>query len=243
MKQWQKILAYTSALLIVVYAVVVCTMPRVRHEGTVCQKIDVVITDSTQRQYVRPGEILHYLKEAGLSPVGQPYELIACHTIEEYAARHPMIDQAECYKTTDGNVKLLLTQRQPVLRVANEGNYFVDNHRQIMPLRSTTATYVPVVTGRVSKRMACEELFDFVLWLQDSKFWDAQIEQINVNEQLEIELVPRVGSGTILLGRLDNDYPKRLNKLKKLYTEGFQTIGWKSYREIDLRYKDQIVCR
>ena len=121
-------------------------------------------------------------------------------------------------------------------------NYYVDSDRRRMPVRSTTAAYVPVVTGRVPLRFAAGELYDFVQWMEDDPYWRAQIEQINVISPQRIELIPRVGSGVVVLGSLDN-YAGKLRKLKKLYQDGFSSFGWNDYAEVDLRFRGQVVCR
>ena len=84
-------------------------------------------------------------------------------------------------------------------------------------------------------------MFDFVTFLEDNTFWNAQIEQIFIRDDLKIELVPRVGEAIILLGTLDN-YQSKLEKLRKLYVNGFNVVGWNKYKLIDLQYKDQVVC-
>jgi cell division protein FtsQ len=111
-----------------------------------------------------------------------------------------------------------------------------------MQVRNSTAAYVPIVTGRVPLRFATGELYDFVLWVEDDDYWRAQIEQIHVVSPKRIELVPRVGSGVIVLGSLEN-YPLKLRKLKKLYQDGFSSFGWNDYAEVDLRFRGQVVCR
>ena len=91
-------------------------------------------------------------------------------------------------------------------------------------------------------RFASGELYDFVLWMEDDPYWRAQIEQINVISPQRIELIPRVGSGVVVLGSLDN-YAGKLRKLKKLYQDGFSSFGWNDYAEVDLRFRGQVVCR
>ena len=204
----------------------------------------ITIADSTERLYVTSAEILQYLRKNGVNPIGKPLHLIDYQEIESQVATHPMVETAECYSTIDGSTQISVYQRVPVFRViSSEGNYFIDRRRQPMTIRSTTATYVPVVTGRVSRRMAQEEMYDFICWLTSNTFWNAQIEQVNVNSQMEIELTPRVGSGKILIGKLSDDYQTRMKRLYRLYEDGFQKNGWKEYKEIDLRYDKQIVCR
>ncbi|MEI7504622.1 MAG: hypothetical protein WCJ61_15195, partial [Paludibacter sp.] len=133
------------------------------------------------------------------------------------------------------------TQRCPKFRVVGFGSYYVDADRKTMPVSQNYAAYVPVVSGRITVSMATGKMFDFITFLEENPFWNAQIEQINVRDDLKIELVPRVGDAIILLGKLDN-YVAKLKKLNRLYTEGFKVIGWNRYKIIDLEYKDQVVC-
>ena len=103
------------------------------------------------------------------------------------------------------------------------------------------AAYVPVVSGRITVSMARGRMFDFITFLEENPFWNAQIEQIHIRDDLKVELVPRVGDAIIVLGKLDN-FESKLKKLNKLYTQGFNKIGWNKYKTIDLQYKDQVVC-
>ena len=229
---------------ICVYVLAICMMSNTRHHQGSCSYISVIVSDSTERRFVSAEEIHKYIASTTLNPIGKPTADVDCHNIELYVASHPMLEWAECDLTLDGALRIIVGQRIPVLRVMTaDANYYVDRQRKQMPVRATTAAYVPIVTGRVSKRMATEELFDFVEWLSENPFWAAQIEQINVTPRYEIELTPRVGSGKILLGKLDEHYPERLDRLYQLYTKSFNQHGWKQYREIDLRYEGQIVCR
>lgn len=66
------------------------------------------------------------------------------------------------------------------------------------------------------------KLINFVEYIEDNEFWNAQVVQINVlpppnaRTQPEIELIPRVGDHVILLGWLDG-YERKLDKLLAFY--------------------------
>lgn len=110
-----------------------------------------------------------------------------------------------------------------------------------MPVSQNFAAYVPVVSGRVTKKMANWILFDFAEYINNDPFWNNQIEQININDKLKVELVPRVGEQIIIMGDLTR-YKQKLEKLKKLYLYGLNEMGWNQYKTINLEYKDQVVC-
>ncbi len=208
----------------------------------VCSNVSVVIEDSLSRRFLTAAEVRQVIRKAGLDPVGLTTQEVDVQKIETCVDSIGVVRKSECYFLQNGELRIRVEQRLPKLRVINEENYYVDSDRRIMPATSQTACHVPVVTGRVSKRMATEEIFDFVDWLEDNDFWNAQVEQINVRVNHDVELVPRVGGHIILLGQLDN-YPAKLRKLKVLYTDGFTKIGWCDYRELDLRYQNQVIGR
>jgi cell division protein FtsQ len=163
--------------------------------------------------------------------------------LEEELAHNALIDRVECYKTIGGNVVVEVYQRIPVLRVmpAAAGDYYVDNKGTVMPPDTKCAAHLPVVTGRVSEAFATGELYSFALFLQRNDFWNAQIEQINVLRNGNIELVPRVGNHIIYLGELA-DYRRKLDRTKRFYEKVLNRVGWEKYSLINVEFPNQIVC-
>lgn len=242
MERWKQIATCICAGLVCAYIVFCISYFSERRLNPVCNNFEVRFLDSHQRQFVSTSEMQQFIRRTGIKLEDEPISSQRCQQIEEHALQHPMIRKAKCYCSPDGTVHLRLQQRIPVFRVLGADNYYIDSDRRLMFTRTTTATYVPIVTGRVSQHLAQGELYDFVRWLEKDKFWSAQITQINIVDAEHIELIPRIGTGTIMLGNL-SDYEKKLEKLQTLYTEGFSKFGWKEYKEIDLRFRGQIVCR
>ena len=238
----QHVIAIVFASLLGAYVLFSLVFFPAAHTTTVCREVTVNIEDAGKRNYVTTREIREYLTSSCGSLVGDSIDYALLSDVENKLLKHPMLRTAEAWCSPEGVLHLSVTQRQPVLRVMGDENYYVDSDRRRMPVRSTTAAYVPVVTGRVPLRFAEGELYDFVLWLEDDPYWRAQIEQINIITPQRIELIPRVGSGVVVLGSLDN-YAGKLRKLKKLYQDGFSSFGWNEYAEVDLRFRGQVVCR
>ena len=236
------VLIAVAATLLAAYLLwAVCFAPDVK-EDKICHGVEITIKDTLSRRFLTSKEVLRTIQAADLNPVNEKVSEIDVHKIEETVESLDVVKRAECYILQNGNVRIRIEQRNPKFRVIGEENYYVDSDRKIMNATSHTACYVPVVTGRVSRRMAQEELFDFIDWIEDHDFWNAQIEQINVTANKEIELIPRIGGHVILLGKLNN-YEEKLHKLSVFYAEGLSKIGWEDYRELDLRYNNQVIGR
>lgn len=228
--------------LVVLYLIFVYAIIPHHEQEPICTGIDIVIADSTDRKFTEVSTLMNRIKQKELIPTGRPLHTVSTQAIENCVLEYPILRDAVCYKTIDGRIHLDIRQRVPILRVATGENYFVDEDRQIMPDLASVAAYVPIVTGRVSKPFAQGELFDFVQYIEHNSFWSAQIEQIHVVSQKQIELIPRIGNQVIILGDLV-DYERKLSKLKTFYTEAMNKTGWTPYKEIDLRFHGQVVCR
>ena len=208
----------------------------------VCAEVQIEVTDSTKQSLVTAKMLKAWLTIEQVDVEGRQMKDIPVQEIEDALLRHPLVRTAVCYERLDGTIKAEVTQRIPLFRVAGADNYFVDTDRRLMPVRSTTAAYVPVATGYITEQMATNELYDFFEYVSQNPFWNAQIVQADVSKNGEITIIPRVGGHVILLGNTHN-YKSKLKKMKVFYQEGFAKIGWRQYREIDLRFENQVIGR
>ena len=168
---------------------------------------------------------------------------IRSKTLERELAKHPLIDEVECYKTPSGKLCVEVSQRIPILRVmsANGENYYLDNKGTVMPPDAKCVAHLAIVTGRVEKSFAMRDLYKFGVFLQNNKFWEAQIEQIHVLSDKDVELVPRVGDHIIYLGKLDG-FERKLERMKAFYERGLNQVGWNKYSRISVEFSNQIIC-
>jgi cell division protein FtsQ len=211
-------------------------------EKTICTHLQIEVTGELKNQYIGEKEIERMLLNSGLNPVGITLSEVNTGTIEAILEENQLIKQAECYKTVDGTVHIKIYQRTPLLRIiSNNGNYYIDNEGDKMPVPNNFSAYVPVATGFIDEDFARAELYHFTRFLQKDKFWNAQIEQIYVAPNEDIELTPRVGNHQIILGKIE-DYEEHLAKLKLFYEKTLNKVGWNKYSKINLKYKNQIVC-
>ena len=90
------------------------------------------------------------------------------------------------------------------------------------------------------------KLLTFVETVEEDAFWGSEVVQIAAyttsSGALEVELVPRSGRFTIRFGRLER-VEEKFDKLQRFYRRGLSVLGWETYRTIDVRFADQVVCR
>jgi cell division protein FtsQ len=208
----------------------------------VCKEVEVIIADSLEKHFLKEKDVVSYLKKAKLYPQDKKTNAINTHAIEDALLKNEIIETAEVVQTISGKIKIVISQKMPILRVfSSDGSYYVDKTGQTMPSTLNQAIYVPVASGRIRKSFAVADLYQFARFLQNNEFWDNQIEQIYVRSEKDIELVPRVGNHRIIMGSLD-DFEKKLTRLRLFYEQVIPKTGWDKYSVINLKFRNQIVC-
>ncbi len=240
----KKILSILTVFLLAGYMVYSILGMTNRHEDVrLCSGVDLHITDSLHFDLIDEDMVLSLLKEHSLDPIGSPLEAIDVEAIEQTLALHPLVGKAQCYKTGGDMLRINLSGKVPLVRVLNNRgqDFYVDSHGEILSQHSL-AVQLPVATGYIDREFASKELLEVVRAIDRSEFWKAQVEQINVTSDKQIELVPRVGDHLLILGTADNIEDK-LERLMNFYEKGLDNVGWNKYRSISVAYENQVVCK
>ncbi len=181
--------------------------------------------------------------------------------LERKIGNNSAIKDAQVYKTIDGKLHIEVKQRKPIIRVFSlNDSYYMDEFGKLMPLSQKYTSRLMVVNGYVNEPFSIryqlnysaltdtlasvtllDDIYILASYIDKSAFWRAQIEQVYVNKDLEFELIPKVGNHKIVLGGVDN-LTTKFNKLMIFYKKGLPKTGWNEYSEINLKYKNQIVC-
>jgi cell division protein FtsQ len=152
----------------------------------------------------------------------------------------------------DGVINVEISQRQPILRIINrfDQDFYVDQHGLKIPLSANFTARVVVATGFIDELFANQidtlhtaiamELFKTADYIRKDSLWDAQIAQIYVNKDHEIELIPRVGNNRILLGDADSLNAK-FHNLLVFYKKALPAVGWDTYKVINIKYANQVI--
>lgn len=181
--------------------------------------------------------------------------------IEKKIINNSAIKDAQVYKSIDGKLNIQVKQRRPIARIFTQNDgYYMDEFGGLMPLSNKYTSRTVVFSGylfepysiryqlnyqnledSVARKTMLDDIFKVAHYIDQSEFWTSQIEQVYVNKDLEFELIPSVGNHKIVLGGVDN-LPIKFNKLMIFYKKGLPKTGWNEYSEINLKFKNQIVC-
>ncbi len=235
-----------------------------REDHLLCNGIDVVISDSIRTAFIAENDIIQLLDKNDFDIRGVELNSINTRELELVVNELPAVKRADVYKTIDGKLKIEINQREPILRlIDNQGKeVYIDSEGFFMPISGKHTSHVLVVNGHIppldytnggsvygisddddnnEKGRFIYGIYRLALFIHTNPFWKAQFVQLYVDENKEVELIPRVGAHIIQLGKID-DYEYKLFKLKALYFKGFNAMGWNNYEIINLKYSNQVIC-
>ena len=208
-----------------------------------------------------PSDDTHFVSEADIRQLitqkpgfrckGRTYAEVNTLELSRYIEENNrLVRHASCYHTPDSLLRIDIEQRNPVVRVKSQTavrdgqghawtDFYIDRDGAMMPAQFGTVIQLPLVTGAVRPRHVAP-LLDFALLLKDDDFWSYEVTQIHVRDNGDVELIPRIGDHTILIGLLD-DVPRKLSHVRRFYADVLPRIGWNTYRTINVKFDHQIV--
>lgn len=237
----RRIWLYILLVSLFVYLIIVFTFAKQELKGVKCRGVQVTVKDTVANVFIDDGDVMRIIKRGYGDILETPVTAIDKDSIERLLVRNSAIKSAQVYYSLDGYFHVEITQRKPVLRVMTGGGFYVDEDGKMMPLSRKYTSRVIVATGEISKRFACDKLYPFVMMLRDNEFWNALFEQIMVTSGGEVLLIPKVGNFRVRLGELENAEEK-LDKFKLFLEKGIEKRGWNVYKEINLKFDNQVVC-
>ena len=225
-----------------------------------CKGISIDIKDSSDYHFVTRRQLLNLVYGSTGKINGKPVKDISVSEIESKINGLRELKEAEVYMTIDGTIHVYANQRDPVMRVMPNGggDFFIDNDGVVVRKRNLYTPRLHIVEGNVNissamlkgvsvldtsiKNSILKDIYYLVEYINDNSFWSAQIDQIYVDNNDQIDLIPRVGNHVIHLGSTEN-LEGKLRNLATFYDKVLPEVGWNKYSVINLEYKDQIVCK
>lgn len=253
-------------ILVIVGFVVVCALfsgyfycadryARQQTAGVRCDKIDVVITNSNAQDFISKEEVAEMVRSAA---IGKKMDEINIHGLEQRLCASSAICKAEAYLRMPSTLSLEVTQRNPVARFQTaSGGFYCDSSGFILPLLGKVTLDLPVVSGKLMfdlpARMSgyptrgrdyLESMLRLTETIRNNSYWSREIEQIWVEENSDVVLYTRSGDEKFIFGSL-NDIDDKLTKMAGYYRtiKPKAKAEGKTYKTVNLKYKDQIICK
>ncbi|WP_157970262.1 cell division protein FtsQ/DivIB [Albibacterium indicum] len=214
---------------------------------------DLVVIIPGEQSFVARQDIDQLILEKHGEVVGRTLKSLPIHDIEADLRSIPFIENALVNMDMNGKVEIRINQREAVLRVINRKgeDFYLDKNLIKIPLSNHYAPNVLVANGMINEDYGSgldsvqsdvlKGLYAIAEYVEQDSIWEAQIEQLYVNRDGEIEMVPRVGSHQIILGNADS-LDLKFEKLRLFYKHIVPKVGWDTYKGVNLSFANQIVC-
>jgi len=246
----QRILKILTWIGIAAWFVVILGFVSGQGDQVLCTRIDVVVSDTVHSKFVTDPDIRALFHSEGLQLQGYPLNEINTRDLESLLEKNPYIRGAEVSTDVSGRMEIRLEQRIPLLRVMPDGRegFYLDTEGKVLPLSDQFVPHIFLASGNISRNDGnegggeqLEEIYRFCKYVSAHPFWSEQIVQLYVNRRGEYELIPRVGAHQILMGGMEQ-WKIKLRNLELLYQQGLSAHGWNTYRTINLKYTNQVIC-
>lgn len=259
--QYKTILFWSICLL---YLVVALSFVARKEATEYCVALDLRMQGMAQNYFVDKQDILDIIRDNNGEILGQTYGSIDVRAIEKTLDAYSSIKNAEVFKEAGGKIVVEIEQRNPVVRVIDKHglSFYIDEQGYVMPVSLKYTARVPVANGNILANWAkienkyieevaltadslevkqLRDLYRLMKFIQKDEFWSKQIQQVYIDTNAEVELIPRIGAHIILLGELQN-FQQKFRNLKSVYDKAFRKIGWNQYRTINLKFENQVIC-
>lgn len=233
--------------------------------NTTIKSVTIAIQNNDENPFITETDIANFFAERKDSLINNQYKNINIPQLEKALNSHPAIQNAEVAGDVDGELKINILQRTPVLRIINSDgeSYYIDSQTKLMPLNENYSARVMVANGFINESYArrhqfsvnqikqnktfkevslLDDILDVSNYILNDSILSPLIHQIYVNQDREIELFPCIGNHKIIFGNAEF-ISEKFNKLKLFYTQGLnKTDAWRKYASINLKFKNIVVC-
>ena len=186
------------------------------------------------------------------NPIGKNASAVNIRKLEGRLNKIPAVKKAEVYLGLDGILKLKVEERTPILFVQNNkgSQFYLDTNGVVIPNTPSTKFCdvlvangnIPVIMegGKIVSGEITRNVMLVAKFVAADSVWNAQFQQLYVDNFNDVILIPRVGRHSIVVGNGAN-LPKKFENLRLFYDQGLKSTGWDHYKSVDISNLNQVV--
>ena len=174
---------------------------------------------------------------------------VDCKRVASAARRVPFLKQVSASVSVGGKVVVRAEQRRPIARLYyGTREYYIDRDGALFPPSPLGFCDVLVASGSFTEPLRLDSLnaqttalWKLASFLDEEDDYRVLIDQIFIESDGNMLMVPKVGDHIIELGSVD-DLETKFSNLLTFYRKGMPRAGWNTYSKISLKFKGQVVC-
>lgn len=153
------------------------------------------------------------------------------------------------YIEPNGDLKLTVIEREPIaMLVKGKDRIYVDEDGVRLSILEGKMEDLPLVYGfRATQRkdtlssQSFTQIRDFLIGAKRNEFGWATISEVTYNNEEGVIALSHENGVKLLFGT--NDFDVKLRNWEAFYVDVIRTKGIQSMKQVDLRFKDQVVTR
>jgi cell division protein FtsQ len=222
-------------------------------EDRLFKRIVINIENQYDNYFVDENDVMHLISAGGTEKIlGAGYESLSLKSLENRIKTHKFVNSTEVFRDFKGNLFVNITQNKPIARIVRKysPHAYVGTEGQILPVSERFTARVPLISGPYTDKLVKQDLteteegralYELLLFIESDPFWKAQIAQLEIDGGANIIMYPQVTKQYIEFGKAEQ-ITHKFKKLKIFYTKILPSKGWNSYRKVNVKYQDQIIC-
>lgn len=227
----------------------------IRQKSVKCTEFVINIDYDGSQELITKSSIRREITKAGIRVKDQNIQSIPVQKLQTLLTKNPYVKKVSIVTDINGTVKANILQRNPLLRVIDKEYHqlLIDCEGKLMPINNEFPVRLLIANGNITSLKTSDGNYTkgqlkeisrlrlIAQKLTNDSLTNALIEQVYINESDEIELIPKLGNETIILG--DTTYlDQKIRNLKAFCNEGLSDLCSNKYKTINLKYKNQVVC-
>ncbi len=216
-----------------------------------CLKTNIDISGVQNNFFIDKNDVIKIMQKTnGGKLENKPVYKIDLASMEIALQKDQWIRKAKLFFDNNNVLQVKISEREPIARIftSSGSSFYMDSSLTRLPLSDKFSARLPVFTNFPTDLMVLTKKDSNLLqqikmvgeFIGANPFWMAQIEQIDINENGDFELIPKIGNQIIHFGNAD-DYREKFAKLATFYRQVEAVTGWNKYSAIDLKYKGQVI--
>lgn len=202
--------------------------------------------------FINQDIVLEKVKE--LFPTNEKIHATSLSKLENFLQTHPHISRAVAFIDRKGQLHVDINQFSPIVRVfnLNKESYYIDRDMRKVPTSDIYTAKVPILSGYISEGLdtlknevqssILKAMVQVLETVQKDEYWSAQVAQIDLRADGVMRFFPRLGQHEVIIGD-ETDIEEKLKKLEIFYDKISSQVGWDTFQQVDLQFKNQIVCK
>jgi len=246
----KNILIYSTGILILIFLI---SFRALRISERKVSGIQIEILNNQDFYLIDKFEI-QTLFEMGnsASVLGANFDQVDIKLLETQVEENPFVAEIDVFINVNGVLGANVSPAQPIGRLMSSqgSDQYIDVTGKLLPMNPDYTVRVPLIslmkegqwTTHLGENDFGKQLLKFLIFIDNNDMWKAQIAQLSVSEDDELTLWPQVTKQLILFGQPE-EIEEKFKKLMLFYKEVLPKKGWNTYRYVNLKYKNQIVCK